>query len=353
VHCPFRSCFLARKAVCMIVLGIETTCDETAVSVVENGERILSNVIASQLDIHQKYNGVFPELASRRHIEILLPLVDEALKKAGVSKKEINLIAAAHGPGLIGAILIGLNTAKSLALAWDIPFVGVNHVEAHLYAAMMNRLKTLPEKALGVVLSGGHTFLTQISGIGNYTLIGTTVDDAMGEAFDKVASLLELPYPGGPFIEKLAREGDSARFPFSAGRVKTSPFHFSFSGLKTSVLYEVKGQGKKKREEPITAQDKKDIAASFQQTAIDDVVKKTLLAASTYGCGAIYLGGGVSQNQALRDAFTKKTADLPVYWPEKDLCTDNAAMIAGLGFHKYKQHGAASFNLEAMPRIPF
>lgn len=335
----------------MIVLGIETTCDETAASVVESGRRILSNVVASQR-VHASYGGVFPELASRRHIEILIPLIDEALKRASVTREELDVIAVAYGPGLMGSLLVGLNTAKSLSLAWNIPFVGVNHVEAHLYAAMMGQPSSVLLPALGVVLSGGHTFLTEISALGSYRLLGTTVDDAIGEAFDKTAVLLGLSYPGGADIEKLSLSGNPQKYPFSSGKVKRSPLDFSFSGLKTAVLYQVNRQ--KKEFGSLSEEERCDIAASFQHTAFWDVIRKSLLAASTFACKAIFLGGGVAQNQYLQNLFAKEAPHLPLFFPPKELCSDNAAMIAGLGYHKFVSHRSGSpFSLEAAPRISF
>lgn len=335
----------------MLVLGIETTCDETACAVVQDGNKILSNVVASQSDLHAKYGGVFPELACRRHFDAFLPVLQEALAKAGVEGPEIDLIAVAKGPGLIGALLLGLNGAKSVSLAWNKPFVGVNHVEAHLYAAMMG-LPSLDFPALGVVVSGGHTFIVQILDIGAYRLMGKTVDDAVGEAFDKVAVMLGLPYPGGPAIEKLAKEGDAARFSFKPGKFKGQPLNFSFSGLKTNVLYTVKGQnGDKTAPSVLKGSDKPHVAAAFQETALNDIVDKTVLAAAQFPCKAIFLGGGVSSNQRLRQLFAEKSP-LPVFWPPAELCVDNAAMIAGLGHHLFLRQGPDSLDLEPMTRIP-
>ncbi len=336
----------------MIVLGIESTCDETAFAVVQEGKKILAHQIASQHDIHEIYGGVFPELAARRHLEVAIPLLKKTLQEANISLNEIDLIAVAKGPGLIGSLLIGLNTAKSLAMACNKPFVGVNHVEAHLYAAMMEQ-EELIFPALGVVISGGHTFMVKIHHVGNYELIGTTVDDAIGEAFDKVAALLGLPYPGGPQIEALAVHGDSGCFPFKSGRVKENPWDFSFSGLKTSVLYAVKGANAHKNSPLIIEEaEKAHVAASFQKAALEDVVEKSLKAAHTFSCRALYFGGGVSNNKYLRTLLAQKT-ELPVFWPPRDLSLDNAAMIAGLGYHVFCEQGTSdSFDLEPMPRIP-
>jgi N6-L-threonylcarbamoyladenine synthase len=334
----------------MLVLGIETTCDETACAVVAGGKTILSNVVASQTDLHVQYGGVFPELACRRHHDALIPVISEALQEAGVQKHDVDLIAVAKGPGLIGALLLGLNSAKALALSWKKPFVGINHVEAHLYAAMMGSDELL-FPALGVVISGGHTFLVKIENIGAYTLIGQTVDDAVGEAFDKVAVMLGLPYPGGPAIEALAQKGDPSRYTFKPGRVKENPWSFSFSGLKTNVLYTVKGQNQDKKAPSVVSEaEKPHIAAAFQETALKDIVEKSLKAVQTFDCKAIYLGGGVSNNGRLRALF--QNSPVPVFWPPKGLSLDNAAMIAGLGFHVYQRQGADGLDLEPMTRIP-
>lgn len=320
----------------MLVLGIESTCDETGASLVLDGETILSNVIASSADLHEKYGGVFPELACRRHIDCIDRVIDEAIQKAGVSPDQIDLIAVANRPGLVGALLIGVMAAKGLSIAWQKPLIGINHVEAHLYAAMMGNEVPLP--ALGAVLSGGHTFLVRIEAVGKYELLATTVDDAIGEAFDKVARILELPYPGGPFVEKLAKEGNPNRYPLKAGFVKKSPLDFSFSGLKTSVLYTTE-------KEPIN---RADLAASFQETAFGDIVRKMGKASQSFPCQSIVLGGGVSANERLREMVGKRFQDFPVFFPPKSLALDNAAMIAGLAAKKY---AGKSDSLE-MPIIP-
>lgn len=338
----------------MIVLGIESTCDEMGCALVRDGKEILSNVLLSQIDLHQQYGGVFPELASRRHLEDLIPTIENAIGQAGVSYEEIDLIAVAKGPGLIGSLLIGMNAAKALSVAWDKPFVGVNHVEAHLYAAMM-QLEEIPFPSLGVVISGGHTFLVRILSVGKYELIGTTVDDAIGEAFDKVAALLGLPYPGGPAIEKLAMNGDPTRYQFKRGRVKDNPWNFSFSGLKTNLLYTIKGDNAK-RDAPscIAEVEKAHIAAAFQETALSDIVDKALKAAETFGCKAIFLGGGVSSSKRLRKMFEERESTLPLFWPPQALCLDNAAMIAALGYHTFRTNDSKgdSLDLECLPRLP-
>jgi len=334
----------------MLVLGIETTCDETAVSVVKEGAEILSNVISTQIDLHKKYKGVFPELACRRHLDDLLPVVEEALLSAEVTPEEIDLIAVADKPGLVGAILMGLSCAKALSYAWKKPYVGVNHLEAHLYAAMMPRLDQIKYPALGLVLSGGHTFMAKIEALGTYTLIGQTVDDAIGETFDKVASMMGLDYPGGPEIETLAKAGRPDTFPFKGGKVKGRPYDFSFSGLKTNVLYTINGQNKEAPPQ-LRPEHYPDLAASFQRAAFSDVIDKALLAAKAHDCHEIYAGGGVTQSQALKTLFSERSS-LPVFYPPKGLSLDNGAMIAGLGYHTYKANETtAPLNLKATPKL--
>lgn len=337
----------------MIVLGIESTCDETAAAIVEDGNHILSNVIASQTDLHKNYGGVFPELACRGHVDIIIPIIKKALDKARLKPTDIDLIAVSSEPGLIGALLIGLNTAKALAYSWNIPFVGVNHIEAHLYAAMMNgSVSESAFPALGVVLSGGHTSLIKIHNVGEYEPIAETVDDAIGEAFDKVARLLDLPYPGGPEIEKLAEKGNPNAYSLTAGRVKKDPLSFSFSGIKTQVLYLLKGQNAQNEEsEPLDLQKKADIAASFQKTVFDDVLQKTFNAARQHNCSSIFLGGGVTNSRALRQLFgLHSPPTLNIFFPDPLLSLDNAAMIAGLGYHTFLKKGSSKNSLTPSPR---
>lgn len=336
----------------LIVLGIESTCDETACAIVKDGSIILSNIVASQIDLHKEYGGVVPELACRRHIDLIMPVLDEALNVANLKLSEIDLISVSHGPGLIGALLIGLNTAKALSIATQKPFIGINHVEAHLYASLMSQKEPIEFPCLGVVLSGGHTALILMKQLGEYQLIGQTVDDAVGEAFDKVAKMLGLPYPGGPQIEKLAKNGNSDKYPFKGGIVKGQPFDFSFSGLKTAVLYAIQGL----HTTVLSDEMKSDLAASFQRAACEDIVKKTMLAAKKYDLKNIILGGGVTNNCYLRGLFENisKQNGHSYFWPSFGLSLDNAAMIAGLGFHRYQLMGRGDdFDLVPMPRIPF
>ncbi len=338
----------------MHVLGIESTCDETAAAVVVDGRTILSNVIASQADLHERYGGVVPELASRRHIESIVPVVDAAIDNAGISKEHIDLVAVANAPGLIGALLVGVNFAKSLSFALGKPLIGVNHIEAHLYACVMSSKVAIPFPVLGAVLSGGHTSLVKMDDVGNYTLIAQTVDDAIGEAFDKCARILGLPYPGGPQIERLALNGDPSRFPLRAGNVKGRPHDYSFSGLKTAVLYTAKGVGCQK-DSPLKISESQlpDLAAAFQEAALNDVVDKMTSAARHHGCRAILIGGGVSHNKRLR-ALLEEKCPLPTFWPAPGLSLDNAAMIAGLGFHRFQQQGTGdSLELPVLTRSNF
>lgn len=318
----------------MLVLGIESTCDESAASLVKDGREILSNVIASQADMQEQYGGVFPEMASRAHVEAMMPVIEKAL----LGKKP-DLIAVANQPGLLGSILMGVTAAEALSLAWKVPLVGVNHIEAHLYAAMMD---TQVFPSLGVIVSGGHTHLVKIDSPLDYEILGQTVDDAIGEAFDKVARMMNLGYPGGPKIEQLAKKGDPNRFPFRGGQVKGHPLNFSFSGLKTNVLYSLKDL-------EANLKNTQDIAASFQRAAFEDILKKTLKAAKIMQPKAIYLGGGVTNSQTLQEMF--KGLDYPVYFPPKGLSLDNGAMIAGLGYHVYKKNGPNSRPLATSPRL--
>ncbi len=313
----------------MIVLGIESTCDETAASIVKDGKEILSNVICSQIDVHKKYGGVFPELASREHVKNIIYAIEQAIVDAKISIKDIELIAVAKGPGLLGSLLIGTNVAKMLSILWEKPLIGVNHVEAHLYAAMMADKNELIFPSLGVVLSGGHTQILIINNIGNYRILGQTVDDAIGESFDKVANMLGFEYPGGPIIEELAKLGNANKYKFSYAKVKKNVYGLSFSGLKTQVLYKIKGQ-KANKNSPllIKEEEKKHIAASFQTHAFNMIINKIILAIENHKLYKIYLGGGVSINERLRNMIKDSSINIPVTYPINTLCLDNAAMIA-------------------------
>ncbi len=331
----------------MYVLGIETTCDETSASVVQDGHRICSLVTFSQDTIHAEFGGVVPEIASRHHIETIDWVVQKALTDAGLTIDDIDRIAVANGPGLVGSLLVGIHFAQGLGLAKSIPVVEVNHIEAHLYASMMNQELSFP--ALGLVLSGGHTSIILIHGIGKYELIGQTIDDAIGEAFDKVAKMLNLPYPGGPNVEKMALKGNLQAFHFSPAKVKTNPYAFSFSGLKTAVLYTIKEQALNTAS---FEQASFDIAASFQRAAVETIFEKIELALKNFQVRTVYFGGGVTRNKALRSRCA--ALRVPCIWPPDELCLDNAAMIAGLGAYMPLETSMGSiFTLTPKTRIPF
>ncbi|HEV8158214.1 MAG TPA: tRNA (adenosine(37)-N6)-threonylcarbamoyltransferase complex transferase subunit TsaD, partial [Pyrinomonadaceae bacterium] len=320
----------------MLILGIESSCDETAAAVVRDGREILSSVISSQIELHKPFGGVVPELASREHLEKIEPVVDEALRKAGVSLDEINGIAVTQGPGLVGALLVGVCYAKALAFGLDIPFVGVNHIEGHVFSVIFDNPPT-KFPALALIVSGGHTNLFYVPEPGKYKLVSRTRDDAAGEAFDKTAKMLGLDYPGGPVIEKLAKEGDADKINFPIAKISDGRPDFSFSGLKTAVVRYVREndvQIVKKNEPP--NQEIKDIAASFQATVVKSLLKNTEKLAKELKPKTLIVAGGVACNLALQKAARKSAGklNLPVYFPSKHLSTDNAAMIAAAGnFH--------------------
>lgn len=342
----------------MICLGIETSCDETAVALVDAGGRILANCVASQIALHRRFGGVVPELASRRHLETLLPLLEQALAEADLAPDAIDLVAVTRGPGLIGSLMVGLVAAKALAFAFDKPLVGVHHLAGHIHAARLadagwrlgGRLTDPGVKpAVGLIVSGGHTELVHIAGDGAIELLGATRDDAAGEAFDKVARLLGLPYPGGPQIDRLSAEGDPERFAFPRGLGGQETLDFSFSGLKTAVALTVETCRKEAEELPIA-----DLAASFQAAVVDVLVEKTLRAAQQAAVDTIVLAGGVAANRGLRQALTQAAAEagLTLIVPPLDLCTDNAAMIAAGGLYAFARGRRDDLLLEAAPRLP-
>jgi N6-L-threonylcarbamoyladenine synthase len=319
----------------MRILGIETSCDETSAAIVENGHSIVSNVVASQIDIHCKYFGVVPELASRAHIENINWVLAEALKEANVPLNDLNTavdaIAYTRGPGLAGALLVGQIAAQTLSYLYRLPLVDVNHLEGHLYAAMLEHQALCPPY-LALIVSGGHTELIIVKKFGAYTVLGGTRDDAAGEAFDKVAKLLNLSYPGGPVIDARAKEGNSIAIKFPRPYLPEN-WDFSFSGLKTAVVNYVKDCEKEGKTININ-----DVCASFQAAVIDTLVKKTMAAATQYGMKRIVIGGGVAANSSLRSRLkaAAKKEKCELYLPSPGLCTDNAAMIASAGFFKLK-----------------
>ena len=332
------------------ILAIETSCDETACAILENGRALLSSVVASQMEIHARYGGVFPEVASRQHVLSIIPVVQQSLAQAHLTLNDIDAIAVTQGPGLAGSLIVGMNMAKGMVLALDKPLVGVNHLEGHIYSAWVYEAgeNTPPEPQfplMALLVSGGHTELNLMTDHLTYQRLGSTLDDAAGEAFDKVARLLELPYPGGPSIQKAAEEGDASRFNFPRAWLDGT-WNFSFSGVKTSVLYEV--QELKKRSGGIPMHD---LAASFQKAVVDVLFKKTMNAAREFGAKEILVAGGVSANRALRHAFKGQT-EFPVHIPPISLCTDNAAMIGAAGYFRYALGHVSEMGMDVLPAWP-
>ncbi len=327
-----------------LVLGIETSCDETAAAVVADGADVLSSVVSSQVDLHSRYGGVVPEIASRAHVELLTPVVAQALVEAGVEGRDLAAVAATRGPGLVGSLLVGVSAAKALALVWDVPFVGVNHLEAHLYAGFLEE----PEMEMPLVVllvSGGHTMLVLMKDHGQYELLGETLDDAVGEAYDKVARHLGLGYPGGPIIDQLAVKGaPSIDFPRP---VLDDGYRFSFSGLKTAVINHV-------RRHPDVAVE--DVAASFQEAVVEVLVTKARRAAADTGARGLVIGGGVAANSRLREAVLDACVDgdLRAFLPSRAMCTDNAAMVAAVAWWRLQADGPSGLDTGADPnlRIP-
>jgi N6-L-threonylcarbamoyladenine synthase len=333
------------------ILGIETSCDETAAAVVEDGRRILTNVVASQADLHAQYGGVFPEEASRQHIISIYPIVSQALSQAHLNLSELDAIAVTRGPGLAGSLVVGLNMAKGLAIGSGLPIIGVNHLEAHLYSAWLHYAEVesappAPEfPILALIVSGGHTELVLMKDHLAYQRLGGTLDDAAGEAFDKVARLLGLTYPGGPIIQAYARGGDPHAITFPRAWLDDT-WNFSFSGLKTAVMRQVRKLEAGKQTIPVAA-----IAASFQDAVVDVLVTKTIKAAKEFKAKTILIAGGVSANAALRETIQEQ-AQVEVFIPPIELCTDNAAMIAGAGYYRFAHGQRDSLAIDAVPNWP-
>ncbi len=332
------------------VLGIETSCDETAAAVVRNGTEVLSSIISSQIELHRKYGGVVPEIASRAHIEKIYPIVEQAIKQSGLDSNSIDAVAVANQPGLTVALIVGITAAKTLALVWQKPLIAINHIHAHLQSAMMET-KDLQLPAVALVVSGGHTSLYECKSVLELELLGSTIDDAAGEAFDKVASILNLPYPGGPSIENAAKGGNPAAIDFPRTMLAKNSLDFSFSGLKTAVLYYCQGQDMKgqNRVDRMSQKEVADIAASFQAAVVDVLVKKTERACDKVDAKTILLGGGVAANTLLRSELEKmaQRTDRKLLVAPKKYCTDNAMMVASLGWYKYKAGLFADMALEA------
>jgi N6-L-threonylcarbamoyladenine synthase len=387
----------------VICLGLETSCDETAAAVVEVGatysvdlrDRIRSNVVASQIDLHHAFGGVVPEIACRAHVELITRVIEQALREAGVTLSEVDAVATANRPGLVGALLVGLTAAKTLAWAAGVPLVDVNHLEAHVYANFLawdvgmvrstsamgggaheplvgttpsapisglwvppqrgdGEVEPCPFPAIALVVSGGHSTLFLMRDLAGFERLGGTTDDAAGEAFDKVATLLGLGYPGGPAIERCAACGDPTRYRLPRADLGPDSLDFSFSGVKTAVLYLLKGQNARTPAPPDISPDvRADIAASFQEAVVDALVEKTIAAAERTGCRRIYLGGGVAANRRLRTklAAAAQSNGRTVHWPPVALCTDNGASVAGLAARRYLAGERAELDLEALPRV--
>jgi N6-L-threonylcarbamoyladenine synthase len=358
----------------MLILGIESSCDETAAAVVERGERVLSNVVASQFDVHARYGGVVPELASREHLRAIVPVVREALEQAGVGYAQLDGVAATYGPGLVGSLLVGLTYAKGLAFALGKPFLGVNHIEGHIHAVVLEQKQQgggVEFPALALVVSGGHTHLFHTEQPAEhdyrYRLLGRTRDDAAGEAFDKVAKLLGLGFPGGPWIDRLAPYGDPRKVDMPASRMKGNPLDWSFSGLKTAVLRWVQAAGMEEEiaarrelfepgrkatlEEALAAtpQATRDLIAAFQHRAIEELLHRALRAAEGSDVRSILVSGGVAANRGLRERF--EDAPYPVYFPTLSLSTDNAAMIAAAAYPRLARGERSGFDLQAHPNL--
>ncbi len=341
------------------ILGIESSCDETAAAVVIDGRTIASNVVASQIDLHAEYGGVFPEVASRAHAEAISAVVEQAMEDAGVSYDQLDAIAVTRGPGLVGSLLVGINYAKGLALMTGKPLLGMNHLEGHVYSLWLTQpFREVIFPVLVLIVSGGHTELLLMSDHGTYQHLGGTIDDAAGEAFDKVGRLLELPFPGGPHIERAARNGNSVAYNFPRA-MRDSSYDFSFSGLKTAVMREVTVQpsaearkkrkrGAEKRAQLRSDVSVNDVAASFQEAVTDILVEKTARAAQEFGATEIFMSGGVSANAMLRQKM-RKESDLPVRYPPLNLCTDNAAMIAAAAYYRYELGLRSSIEFDVRP----
>ena len=333
----------------MLVLGIETSCDETSISVASEEKGILSNVVVSSLHFHKKYGGVVPEIACRHHTELINFVLDKALKKAKVSLSDLDAISVTQGPGLIGALLVGISLAKSLSYSLNIPLIPVNHLHAHIYAATINK-KVCNFPAIGLIVSGGHTSLVCVKNIYDIKLLGQTRDDACGEAFDKVAKILGLGFPGGPVIEQLAEKGDSKKIDFPRTYLEKNSYDFSFSGIKTAVLYYVQKIKKANKRLLIN-----DICASFQQAMFDMLLKKTRCCCENNNAKTLLVGGGVSASKKLQNLLDElgKELDMDVLFPPEGLSMDNGAMIAALGVELYKKKKFGSFDFSAKSNLNF
>ncbi len=328
------------------VLAIETSCDETAAAVVDRGVDVHASVVSSQVDIHARFGGVVPEVASRAHLDRIVPVLAQAMVEAGVAETSVDAVAATEGPGLVGALLVGVSAAKALSLVWDVPYVGVNHLEAHLHAPLLDD-PDLEMPVMVLLVSGGHTMLVLMRGHGDYVVLGQTLDDAAGEAFDKVARLLGLGYPGGPAIDARSATGDRDSVSFPRAMLDATgdnEFAFSFSGLKTAVANHVRGDD---------SAEVADVAASFQEAAVDALVTKSVRAVDRHGVGGLCLAGGVAANSRLRELAAERCAELGIalHLPSPDMCTDNAAMVAAAAWHKLRRESPSGLASGADPNL--
>lgn len=348
-HELLKSDFLKRKETDrdILILAIETSCDETSAAVVKNGRTVLSNVISSQIDLHTLYGGVVPEIASRKHIEKINQVIKEALTEANVTLDKIDAIGVTYGPGLVGALLVGVAEAKAISYAAKKPLIGVHHIEGHVSANFIEN-KDLEPPFLCLIVSGGHTHLVIVKDYGQYKIIGKTRDDAAGEAFDKVARAIGLGYPGGPKIDKLAKEGNKNAVAFPRANIEGFPYDFSFSGVKSAVLNHLNTCAMKNE-----AVNTADIAASFQEAVVDALVSKTIAAAIDYKMDKIAIAGGVAANSALRQSMEEacKKHDMKLYYPSLVLCTDNAAMIGTAAYYEYLNGTRHGLDLNAVPNL--
>ncbi len=331
----------------IITLAIETSCDETSCAVLRNGREVLSNIISSQIEIHKKFGGVVPEVASRKHIENINIIIQQALDEAGVSFKDVDLVGVTQGPGLVGALLVGISSAKAIAYGLNKPLIGVNHIEGHVCANYIE-FKDLQPPFTCLIVSGGHTYLVQVEGYTKYEMVGRTRDDAAGEAFDKVARALGLSYPGGPIIDKLSKKGDAAAVDFPRVFLEADSYDFSFSGLKTAVLNYL-NSAKQKGEDIVV----EDVAASFQQAVIEVLVEKSIRLAKERKSDKIVMAGGVAANEGLRDLMEKRGREegIRVYYPSRILCTDNAAMIGSAAYFNYIAGNISDLSLNVEPNL--
>lgn len=333
----------------MLVLGIETSCDETGIALVD-GKKVLSNIVASSVELHKAFGGVVPEVATRHHVEYQLFVLDKALKKARRSVKDIELVSVTRGPGLVGALLIGITLAKAISFALKIPLLGVNHLVAHIYANLLNEKRPPVYPFIGLIISGGHTSLYYVRDVTDFRLLGETSDDAIGESYDKVSKMLGFGYPGGPLIEKSAKGGDPFAIDFPVAELQGT-HNFSFSGVKTAVLYYIKK--KKEAGKRLTSKDIKNISASFQQSVNGIVIKKTLACCKEKKVSRVVVGGGVSANQNLRNRLiaASRVEGINVFFPEMKFCLDNGAMVAILGEELYKKGIRSNLSLTAEPNL--